>query len=183
MSKRKLIAIGLVLVLAVIGVSLFSSLSPPQVVGTLAPNDLTEILRLVRHDLREHLLPKVEWDNLFYPRYVVSSIREYRAQRILWVEVHDDGRVEVFAGVSRDVIRDEGHVWSLRKTQEWSITGYAYWASSNVAPAGIHVPPSSPNQGAAANRRPAGQSDGSGNLSAPLAADRAFPAAVAELER
>jgi hypothetical protein len=22
------------------------------------------------------------------------------------------------------------------------ITGYAYWASSNVAPAGIHVPPS-----------------------------------------
>ena len=38
-----------------------------------------------------------------------------------------------------------------------------------------------PNQGAAANRRPAGQSDGSGNLSATVAADRAFPAAVAEL--
>jgi hypothetical protein len=29
-----------------------------------------------------------------------------------------------------------------------------------------------PNQSAAANRRPAGQSDGSGNLAAPLAADR-----------
>jgi len=40
-----------------------------------------------------------------------------------------------------------------------------------------------PNQGAAANRRPAGQSDGSGNLSATVAADRAFPAAVAELGR
>ena len=38
-----------------------------------------------------------------------------------------------------------------------------------------------PNQSAAANRRPAGQSDGSGNLSATVAADRAFPAAVAEL--
>ena len=38
-----------------------------------------------------------------------------------------------------------------------------------------------PNQSAAANRRPAGQSDGSGNLSAIVAADRAFPAAVAEL--
>ena len=37
------------------------------------------------------------------------------------------------------------------------------------------------NQGAGANRRPAGQSDGSDNLSATLAADRAFPAAVAEL--
>jgi hypothetical protein len=40
-----------------------------------------------------------------------------------------------------------------------------------------------PNQGAAANRRPAGQSDGSDNLSAIVTADRAFPAAVAELGR
>ena len=40
-----------------------------------------------------------------------------------------------------------------------------------------------PNQSAAANRRPAGQSDGSGNLGAIVAADRAFPAAVAELDR
>jgi hypothetical protein len=40
-----------------------------------------------------------------------------------------------------------------------------------------------PNQSAAANRRPAGQLDGSGNLSAIVAADRAFPAAVAELVR
>jgi hypothetical protein len=40
-----------------------------------------------------------------------------------------------------------------------------------------------PNQGAAANRRPAGQLDGSGNLFAIVAADRAFPAAVAELGR
>jgi hypothetical protein len=38
-----------------------------------------------------------------------------------------------------------------------------------------------PNKGAAANRRPAGPSDGSDNLSAIVAADRAFPAAVAEL--
>jgi len=35
------------------------------------------------------------------------------------------------------------------------------------------------NQGAAVNRRPAGQSEGSDNLAAILAADRAFPAAVA----
>ena len=35
-------------------------------------------------------------------------------------------------------------------------------------------------KGAAANRRHAGQADGSDNLSATVAADRAFPAAVAE---
>jgi hypothetical protein len=40
-----------------------------------------------------------------------------------------------------------------------------------------------PNQSAAANRRPAGQSDSSGNLFAIVAADRAFPATVAELGR
>jgi len=41
----------------------------------------------------------------------------------------------------------------------------------------------SPNQSAAVNRRPALQSGGSRDLSAILAADRAFPAAVAELGR
>jgi hypothetical protein len=39
------------------------------------------------------------------------------------------------------------------------------------------------NKGAAANRRSAGEADGSGNLSATPATDRAFPAAVAELGR
>jgi hypothetical protein len=39
------------------------------------------------------------------------------------------------------------------------------------------------NKGAAANRRSALQSDSSGNVSAIVAADRAFPAAVAELDR
>jgi hypothetical protein len=39
------------------------------------------------------------------------------------------------------------------------------------------------NKGAAANRRPAGQPDGSDNLLATVAADLAFPAAVAELGR
>jgi hypothetical protein len=38
-------------------------------------------------------------------------------------------------------------------------------------------------KGTAANRRPALRSDGSGNLSATLAADRAFPAVVAECGR
>jgi hypothetical protein len=39
------------------------------------------------------------------------------------------------------------------------------------------------NQSAAANRRPAGQLDGAGNLLAIVAVVRAFPAAVAELGR
>jgi hypothetical protein len=45
----------------------------------------------------------------------------------------------------------------------------------------VHYESEPANQGAAANRRPAGQSGGSDNLSATVAADRAFPAAVAKL--
>ncbi len=40
-----------------------------------------------------------------------------------------------------------------------------------------------PSQSAAVNRRPAEQSDGADNLSGTIAADRAFPAAVAKLGR
>jgi len=40
-----------------------------------------------------------------------------------------------------------------------------------------------PNKVTGANSRPAGQLDGSGNLAAIVATDRAFPAAVAELDR
>ena len=47
----------------------------------------------------------------------------------------------------------------------------------------VHWQMTSPIQCAAANRLPALQSDGSDNLSAIVAADRAFPAAVAELGR
>ena len=41
----------------------------------------------------------------------------------------------------------------------------------------------SANKVGGANHRPAGQSDGSSNLSATVAANRAFPAAIAELDR
>jgi hypothetical protein len=39
------------------------------------------------------------------------------------------------------------------------------------------------NESAAATHRPAGQSDGAGNLGSIVAADRAVPVAVAEISR
>ena len=63
-------------------------------------------------------------------------------------------------------------VWFAFAASTWLITIIFYRIFSRRLP---------PNKGAAANRRPAGQSGGSDNLSATLAADRAFPAAVAEL--
>ena len=59
---------------------------------------------------------EAEWDNIHHLDYVWRQVREYEAQRILWVEVKPDGSVEVFAGVSKDVIRSVGHAIDLRKT-------------------------------------------------------------------
>ena len=63
------------------------------------------------------------------------------------------------------------------------VTRTAFSELANLLTRHYDVHDMTPNQCAAANRRPAGQSDGSGNLSAIVAADRALPAAVAELGR
>jgi len=117
MSRRKLIGFGVLLSLAVLSACLLSKPSRPQLIGTLAPADLKEILRLVRQDLRSQLLPAVEWDSFRHPGYAITRIKEYYSQHILWAEVHDDGSVDVYAGASKDVIRDEGYVWTFRKVR------------------------------------------------------------------
>jgi len=141
MRKIKIIAVCVFLSVGFVGgVLCLRPISQTQVVGHIPPNDLRVIERLVRRELRVRILPALEWDNVLHPGYVLGSIKEYRAQRILWAEVQSDGSVEVFAGVSKAVIQSEGHAFTLRENPSWEITGYAYWASSNVAPADIHVP-------------------------------------------
>ena len=116
---------------------------PPriQVVGSLSPSDLAQIQKLARGELRYWILPKPDWDNVHHLNYVVRKVREYEAVRILWMDVKPDGSVEVFAGVSKEAIRSEGHAMTLRKQPNWQITGYGYWGFSNVAPHDMHIPP------------------------------------------
>ena len=133
--------LGLAAALAVVAALLASAPPHIQVIGSLAPKDRAQILRLVRRDLRSHVLPRFEWDSLRYPRYVINGVREYHAQKILWAEVCGDGHVEVFAGVSRAAVPEMGHHWQLRKNPTWWITGYSFWAFSNAAPRGMQVPP------------------------------------------
>ena len=142
MHRRKVITVVIILVVVIVGAVVFKPAPRIQVVGNLPPQDLAQIQKLVQHERRFWILPELEWDNVYHLGYVCRSVREYEAQRILWVDVKADGSVEVFAGVSKDVIRSEGHAIDLRKEPNWKITGYGYWASSNVAPHDIHVPPS-----------------------------------------
>lgn len=142
MRENKFIVVGIFLVVAIVSAVVFSPGPRIQVVGSLPPDDLAQIQKLVQHELRFWILPKLEWDNVYHLGYVFRCVREYEAQRILWVDVKPDGSVEVFAGVSKDVILSEGHAIDLQKQPNWEITGYGYWASSNVAPHDIHIPPS-----------------------------------------
>ena len=139
MRKRIIIAVSIFLAIVVVS---FVSTPRIQIVGSLPPDDLNQVLKLVKKELRFWILPKLELDNIHHLDYVWRQIREYKAQRILWVEVKPDSSVEVFAGVSKDVIRSEGYAIDLRKQPNWQITGYGYWGSSNVAPHDIHIPPS-----------------------------------------
>ncbi len=139
MTKRKLIGFGLIMsALAVISAYVLFAPSRPQVIGRLAPDDLTVVLRLVREDLRRYA-PRAEWDDFRKPGPLIRCARDYQAQRILWVQAHDDGKVEAFAGVSRAAIRDEGYYWQLRRDAKWMITGGAHWENSNCVPAEVQV--------------------------------------------
>ena len=134
--------IGIIVsLLAVIVVAAILAPEPRvQVVGNLPPDDLQQVLKLTRRELRFHLLPKLEWDDILYLGYVCRSLEEYQATKIQWVEVKPDGGVQVFAGKGRDVVNLGGHVCDFTKMPDWRLTGYGYWASSNVAPRDIHVP-------------------------------------------
>ena len=141
MRKQKVIGVFVALIVVIASGVLFIPSRHIQVVGPLPPDDLAQIQKIVWRELRFWVLPKLEWDNVLYPRYVFGCVSDYERLHILWVDVKPDGIVEVFAGESKATILSHGHVIDLRKQSDWQITGYGYWASSNVVPHDIHVPP------------------------------------------
>jgi hypothetical protein len=146
MRKRKVIIAIVVLIAVIVGAVLLAPAPRVQVVGSLAPDDLAQIKKLVWKEIRDWVLPKLHWDDVYHPRYIPSYVfrgtRDYEALHILWVDVKPDGSVQVFVGASKDTILSEGHVIDLQKNPNWEITGYGYWGFSNAAPHDIHIPPS-----------------------------------------
>lgn len=111
MSKRMLVKVGALLIFAIIGWHLLSPPARPQVVGSLASGDLSEILRLVHQDLRKWVLPKMEWDDVYNPRYVVSSVAEYTTRSA------SSGRKFMLMAKLRSLL---GSVKSLYSTRDMS---------------------------------------------------------------
>lgn len=91
-----------------------------------------------------------------------------------WILLSERDRLVV------SVTKEVGGYWTVTLA-DWPTTKRS--EQSLKAEAMIREALKKPNHGAATNRRPAGESDSSGNLSAIGATDRAFPAADAELGR
>jgi hypothetical protein len=145
MRKRKIIAAVVVLIAVMVGAVLLAPAPHVQVVGSLPPDDLAQIQKVVWKEIRFWVLPKLNWDDVYNPRYiphyVFAGFRDYAKLHILWVDVKPNGSVEVFVGESKDTILSQGHAIDLQKKVRWEIIGYGYWGFSNAAPHDIHIPP------------------------------------------
>ena len=140
MRKKRLILVSLLApLLATLTVSLVP-LNRTRVFGNLSSNDLGEISRVIHKDLRRFELPTLSPGNFHRPQYVVSSVKQYVARRILWVDVQDERTVQVYVGNSKDTIASDGWSYTLCKDPSWRIGRTAYWGSANRAPSDFKVP-------------------------------------------
>ena len=146
MRTRKVIAVIVVLAIVIVSAIVLTPAPNVQVIGSLPPDDLAQIQKVARKEIRSNVLPRYEWKDVFYPynvfRYTRTCVSQYEALRMLWVEVKPDKSVSVYFGVSKDTILSEGHIVGLCKQQDWQVTGYGYWGISNAAPQDMHVPSS-----------------------------------------
>src|SRR4030095_307530 len=139
MRKWKLIALGSFAVVAAVAIYFSTGDSRFQVIGTLSDSDAAAIRELIRRDIRAVSGWSLSLDSLLSPRIATRNYLEYRAQHILWAEVHSPTDVSVFVGTSKSVIKTQGWHFSFHRAAQWEITGSAYWGFPEVAPSGIHV--------------------------------------------
>jgi hypothetical protein len=146
---------GIALLGGITAVTTLTEKSSFQVVGRLSAADGLEVERLARRELRGHLIPYLDWDwdcpKYFatHPIELVRDLREYHAQKLLWANVHPDGSVTAFMGVSKSNIRSKGYAVSLRKnSSRWELADageFGYWAQWSGGPSivtsNLSIPP------------------------------------------
>jgi len=153
--RVKLAAFGIVFVGVVAAVATSTGKPSFQVVGHLSGTDCKQVERIVRHEMRSHLIPYLGWDwdcPRYYGRHPMElfrDIKDYRAQKILWAEVHSDGSVTAFIGLSKSTIRREGYSVSVRKSGgKWELSQvgefgiWSQWVGGpSVTTGNLNVPP------------------------------------------
>ena len=126
MRKR----ITILLVIVVVGLSLVLVWRPrqqPEVFGTLPREDVSEIVRIVRSEMRHDLLPDFSFARI---RELPSSIRRHWSDRVLSIHAETNGTVKVMTGVVRGPLDGSGNTYKLKRgSKGWEITSRGFWIS------------------------------------------------------
>src|SRR5205814_6163379 len=96
MRKQKLIVSLSCVILLIVGPICLARVHRTKVFGQLSAADLREIDRVIHRDLRRFELPTASTENLRNPRYVLASLKQYSARRLLWVAVEDQRTVRAY---------------------------------------------------------------------------------------
>lgn len=124
---RKRVLIGLA-TLILLGGSVLWLLSPrPRLTGTLPAQDLGDITDTVRREMGQQpkILPDFSWASI---RQLPRAVRHRWSDRILSIDVADDGSVQVRAGGPK-----RGTTYMLKKgTLRWEVISRRFWQSAFV---------------------------------------------------
>jgi hypothetical protein len=131
MRQRLIISL---LVVAVIAVIVSLPRTAPQTISALPREEVTQIIRAVRREMRHEVLPDVSLHSI---GQLPSSLRRYFSEQIRSLYVEDDGTVSVMTG------RKKNGVWYFhpnafrlkRGPKGWVVTSRSSWISrSGAAP-------------------------------------------------
>lgn len=124
MRKTKLIAIALPF-LVIAGASFFWPGSPVPVIGNIPPQDLAEIKRAVRRELREDTFPDFP-----KPSFTDRLCRRW-SQRIIRIQqVHTNREVDVVTGVTNGTLLVGGVTYGVKWDPDvdgWCVISSSPW--------------------------------------------------------
>ncbi len=126
MRKRIIIALAVVAVLVTV-MLLLPPQSPPKVFGVLAREDVAEITRIVRREMRRDVFHSLSFGSV---QELPAILRRYCSDRILSIHAGTNGTVEVMTGVIRGPLNGGGSTYELKRGPKgWEITGRGFWMS------------------------------------------------------
>jgi hypothetical protein len=123
MRKGKLIGSAVALLLGV-GALWLCLPPPPQIQGSLTPQDATAITSTVHREMgrAQSIFPTFSWQSI---RRLPGEIHRRRSDRILSIDVAADGTVEVRAGGAK-----KGTTYMLKKgPTKWEVINRRFWQS------------------------------------------------------
>jgi hypothetical protein len=119
-APKKLIFAAFMAVVVITMVIVLSPSPQPQVFGNLSPQDISEVTRRVRAQMREQqepLLPDLSWDSI---RWLPAGIRQRWSERIISIRAGSNETVKATTGVQHGLMSMSQY--NLKKTAKgWEI--------------------------------------------------------------